>query len=53
MAIQYDGVWRSTGFGPYREAAGDELPAALEPPAAACLPYYAELAEHRIRVWKR
>ncbi len=43
----YAGVWRSTGFGPYRQAAG--LPARLEPLAARCQPFYAELARHRLR----
>jgi hypothetical protein len=46
----YESVWRSTGFGPYREAGPDDLPPHLEPLAAACLPYYEELAAHRIRV---
>ena len=45
----YENVWRSTGFGPYREAGPDDLPARLEPLAAACMPYYEELAAHRIR----
>ena len=44
----YDSVWRSTGFGPYREPAGADLPAELEPLAAQCQPYYAELAAHRL-----
>ncbi len=35
----YDSVWRSTGFGPYREPA-TELPPHLEPLAAACRPFY-------------
>ncbi len=47
----YDGVWRSTGFGPYRETGPVELPAGLEPLAAACEPYYAELAAHRLGPW--
>ena len=51
-----DGVWAphwyasveaSTGFGPYREAASD-LPAHLDDLAAACRPYYDELASRRI-----
>jgi len=46
----YDRVWKSTGFGPYREAVTDDLPAGLEPLAAACMPYYEELAAHRIRL---
>ena len=44
----YEGVWRSTGFGPYRESAA-ELPAGLEPLAARCQPFYAELFAHRLR----
>jgi hypothetical protein len=44
----YEGVWRSTGFGPYRESAA-ELPAGLEPLAASCQPFYAELSAHRLR----
>jgi hypothetical protein len=43
----YDGVWRSTGFGPYRPSTA-ELPPELEPLAARCLPYYEELSAHRI-----
>jgi hypothetical protein len=43
----YDGVWGSTGFGPYREPG--ELPARLAPLAAGGMPYYAELAAHRLR----
>jgi Sulfotransferase domain len=43
----YDGVRRSTGFGPYREPAA-ELPPGLEPLAARCQPFYAEMFEHRI-----
>jgi len=46
----YDNVWKSTGFGPPRPAGPADLPAHLEPLAAACQPYYAELAEHRIRI---
>jgi hypothetical protein len=42
----YGGVRASTGFGPYREPG--ELPARLEPLAAACQPYYEELAAHRL-----
>ncbi len=45
----YGSVWKSTGFGPYREPAADELPAELEPLAARCQPYYEELAAHRLR----
>jgi hypothetical protein len=44
----YDSVWRSTGFGPYQAPAVD-LPAGLEPLAAQCEPFYAELAAHRLR----
>ncbi len=43
----YDGVWRSTGFGPYREPAGD-LPPALEPLARQCRPFYDEMYAHRL-----
>jgi hypothetical protein len=43
----YDGVWRTTGFGPYREPSAD-LPAALEPLAAQCRPFYEEMYAHRI-----
>jgi hypothetical protein len=45
----YDGVWRSTGFGPYRPPAADQLPADLEPLAAECDQFYAELSAHRLR----
>jgi hypothetical protein len=45
----YDGVWRSTGFGPHREPAGADLPAELEPLAAQCQPFYEALAAHRLR----
>jgi Sulfotransferase domain len=44
----YDNVWRSTGFGPYRESATADLPPELEPLAAVCQPYYDELAAHRL-----
>jgi hypothetical protein len=44
----YDGVWRSTGFGPYREQAA-ELPPELETLAAQCQPFYQEMSAHRIR----
>jgi hypothetical protein len=44
----YDGVWRSTGFGPYRESAA-QLPPELEPLAARCLPFYQEMSAHRIQ----
>lgn len=45
----YDSVWRSTGFGPYREQERIELPPEIEPLAAQCEPYYQELARHRLR----
>jgi hypothetical protein len=44
----YASVWKSTGFGPYRESVA-ELPPDLEPLAASCQPFYAELAAHRLR----
>jgi Sulfotransferase domain len=44
----YARVWESTGFGPYLEAAA-ELPPDLEPLAARCQPFYAELAARRLR----
>jgi len=44
----YDGVRRSTGFGPYRESAV-ELPPGLEPLAARCQPFYSEMSEHCLR----
>jgi Sulfotransferase domain len=43
----YDGVWKSTGFGPYRAPSADP-PAALEPLAAECRPFYDEMYAHRI-----
>jgi hypothetical protein len=43
----YDGVWKSTGFGPYREPA-DDLPAALEPLARQCRPFYEEMHAGRL-----
>ena len=43
----YDGVWKSTGFGPYREPA-DDLPAALEPLARQCRPFYDEMYDRRL-----
>jgi Sulfotransferase domain len=46
----YDSVWQSTGFGPYRETGSADLPPALAPLAADCMPYYEELAAHRIRL---
>jgi hypothetical protein len=45
----YGGVWRSTGFGQYRGPGADELPAALEPLARQCQPFYEELGAHRLR----
>jgi hypothetical protein len=45
----YDGVWRSTGFGPYRESGVVSLPAGLEDLAAQCQPFYEELAAHRLQ----
>jgi hypothetical protein len=45
----YDSVWRSTGFSPHREQAESDLPADLEPLAAQCQPFYAELAAHRLQ----
>ena len=43
----YEGVWRSTGFGPYRESTA-ALPPALEPLAQECQPFYEEMYAHRI-----
>jgi hypothetical protein len=43
----YDGVWKSTGFGPYRES-GTDLPPALEPLAAECRPFYDEMYAQRV-----
>jgi hypothetical protein len=43
----YQGVWQSTGFGPYREPAAD-LPADLEPLARQCHPFYDEMYAHRL-----
>jgi hypothetical protein len=43
----YDGVWRSTGFGPYREQQA-QLPPELEPLAERCQPFYAEMSAHRL-----
>jgi len=45
----YDSVWQSTGFGPYRQPAGDELPPELADLAAQCQPFYEQLAAHRLR----
>lgn len=53
---QTDGIWskhwyaaveRTTGFAPYTER-DEALPAALEPLADVCQPYYEELAAHRL-----
>jgi hypothetical protein len=44
----YAGVWRSTGFGPYRERAA-ELPPGLQVLAEQCQPFYQEMHAHRIR----
>jgi hypothetical protein len=43
----YDGVWKSTGFGPYREPSVD-LPASLEPLARQCRPFYDEMYDQRL-----
>jgi hypothetical protein len=43
----YDGVRRSTGFGPYLQATV-ELPPDLEPLATRCQPFYYEMYDHRI-----
>jgi hypothetical protein len=43
----YQSVWKSTGFGPYRESSAD-LPPALEPLAAQCRPFYEEMYAHRL-----
>lgn len=43
----YDGVWRSTGFGPYREQQ-TQLPPELEPLAERCRPFYEEMSAHRL-----
>jgi hypothetical protein len=45
----YDSVWRSTGFGPYREPSTDDLSPELEALAGRCQPFYEELAVHRLR----
>jgi hypothetical protein len=47
----YAGVWASTGFTAPAAGGTDgrpELPPELEPLAARCQPFYAELAEHRL-----
>jgi hypothetical protein len=43
----YDGVRRSTGFGPYQDS-GTDLPPALEPLAAQCQRLYDEMSVHRL-----
>ena len=43
----YDGVWRSTGFGPYRPPAGD-VPGHLRRLLDECRPYYDTMAAHRM-----
>ena len=45
----YDSVWRSTGFGPYREPGNDDLSPELDGLAEQCQPFYEELAAHRLR----
>jgi hypothetical protein len=44
----YDGVRASTGFGPPRAPAATQLPPRLEALAAACRPFYSELAAARL-----
>ena len=44
----YDGVAASTGFGPPRPPAAPQLPPRLEALAAACGPFYSELAAARL-----
>jgi hypothetical protein len=44
----YDGVRRSTGFGPYRERPA-ALPPELEELAERCRPYYEEMSAHRLQ----
>jgi hypothetical protein len=48
----YESVWRSTGFTRVPLAQGPQarapLPAALEPLARACMPYYQRLSEHKL-----
>jgi hypothetical protein len=43
----YAGVWRSTGFGPYRPPA-EQLPAGLAALAGRCRPYYEQLHARRL-----
>ena len=44
----YDGVQASTGFGPPRAPDATQLPPRLEALAAACRPFYSELAAARL-----
>ena len=48
----YESVWRSTGFTRVPLAEGTQarvpLPAALEPLAEACMPYYRRLSDHKL-----
>jgi hypothetical protein len=46
----YESVWQSTGFGPYRQPAGDDLSPELASLAAQCEPFYQELAAHRLHL---
>jgi len=55
---EYDGIWaphwysevhQTTGFKPYLEKEA-VIPQHLEPLAAACEPYYAELMENRLKI---
>jgi hypothetical protein len=46
----YDSVHASTGFRPYQEPEPAELPAALEPLATECQPYYDVLAARRLEI---
>jgi hypothetical protein len=46
----YGSVWRSTGFGPYKEVTHVDLAPDLVPLAEQCQPFYAELAAHRLRL---
>ena len=44
----YDAVWKSTGFQPFHEPAGD-LPAHLEPLYRQCMEPYSALHDHRLQ----
>jgi hypothetical protein len=48
----YESVWRSTGFTRAPLAGGTQarapLPAALEPLAESCMPYYQRLSDHKL-----